>query len=188
MCVKVKDQMLEGIYLNCFSLEPWPLSCLSFCILNVFSCLHSHFLSFLSLMKPFRTYYSHGLISSNITDKRYLIICLFVQALYMFYVYIFVLYNVFLCAFISKSRQPYVLFGSHSSKDDLENYCFTFPSEGHQVRNTGLCGSAAKHMVREHHTCRDNANNQHYVGACQRKSIFCLSVFSCFSVQLLKVH
>ncbi|KAB5581855.1 hypothetical protein PHYPO_G00180400 [Pangasianodon hypophthalmus] len=64
--------------------------------------------------EPFRTYYSHGLISSNITDK---------------------------------SRQPYVLFGSHSSKDDLENYCFTFPSEGHQVRNTGPYGSAAKHML-----------------------------------------
>ncbi|MCJ8730712.1 hypothetical protein PDJAM_G00187570 [Pangasius djambal] len=64
--------------------------------------------------EPFRTYYSHGLISSNITDK---------------------------------SRQPYVLFGSHSSKDDLENYCFTFPSESHQVRNTGPCGRAAKHML-----------------------------------------
>ncbi|KAM9477263.1 dynein axonemal assembly factor 9 [Clarias gariepinus] len=64
----------------------------------------------------FRTYYSHGLISSNITDK-------------------------------SKSRQPYVLFGSHSSRDDLENYCFTFPSEVHQVRNTGPCGGAAKHML-----------------------------------------
>uniref|UniRef100_A0A8C1RWE3 Si:ch211-194c3.5 n=1 Tax=Cyprinus carpio TaxID=7962 RepID=A0A8C1RWE3_CYPCA len=69
------------------------------------------------VFQPFRTYYSHGLISSNITDK-------------------------------SKSRQPIVLFGSHSTKEDLENYCFTFPSEGHQVRNTGPGGGVAKHMVR----------------------------------------
>uniref|UniRef100_A0A8C2Q067 Si:ch211-194c3.5 n=1 Tax=Cyprinus carpio TaxID=7962 RepID=A0A8C2Q067_CYPCA len=68
------------------------------------------------VFQPFRTYYSHGLISSNITDK-------------------------------SKSRQPFVLFGSHSTKEDLENYCFTFPSEGHQVRNTGPGGGVAKHML-----------------------------------------
>uniref|UniRef100_A0A671N390 Uncharacterized protein n=1 Tax=Sinocyclocheilus anshuiensis TaxID=1608454 RepID=A0A671N390_9TELE len=46
-----------------------------------------------------------------------------------------------------KSRQPFVLFGSHSTKEDLENYCFTFPSEGHQVRNTGPGGGVAKHML-----------------------------------------
>uniref|UniRef100_A0AAR2K402 Uncharacterized protein n=1 Tax=Pygocentrus nattereri TaxID=42514 RepID=A0AAR2K402_PYGNA len=63
---------------------------------------------------PFRTYYSHGLISSNITDN---------------------------------SRQPFVLFGSHSSKEDLDSHCFTFPSEGHQIRNTGPHGGPAKHML-----------------------------------------
>uniref|UniRef100_A0A4W6C4E3 Dynein axonemal assembly factor 9 n=1 Tax=Lates calcarifer TaxID=8187 RepID=A0A4W6C4E3_LATCA len=66
--------------------------------------------------QAFRTYYSHGLISSNITDK-------------------------------SKSRQPFVLFGKHSSAEDLESYSFNFPSESHQVRNTGPQGSTARHMV-----------------------------------------
>lgn len=56
------------------------------------------------------------------------------------------------CFNSSKSRQPFVLFGSHSAKEDLENYCFTFPSEGHHIRNTGPAGSVAKHMVRERHT------------------------------------
>ncbi|XP_070835102.1 dynein axonemal assembly factor 9 isoform X1 [Chaetodon trifascialis] len=82
--------------------------------------LESH-LSILELSEAqageaFRTYYSHGLISSNITDK-------------------------------SKSQQPFVLFGKHSSSEDLENYSFNFPSESHQVRNTGPRGSAAKHMI-----------------------------------------
>ncbi|KAK2852798.1 hypothetical protein Q7C36_007999 [Tachysurus vachellii] len=90
-------------------------SCL-FNIVNTESPLSMQEMSEAQTAESFRTYYSHGLISSNITDK-------------------------------SKSRQPYVLFGSHSSKDDLENYCFTFPSEGHQVRNTGPSGSAAKHML-----------------------------------------
>ncbi|KAK7904154.1 hypothetical protein WMY93_016761 [Mugilogobius chulae] len=31
--------------------------------------------------------------------------------------------------------------------EDLENYSFNFPSESHQVRNTGPQGSTAKHMV-----------------------------------------
>ncbi|XP_059208540.1 uncharacterized protein C20orf194 homolog [Centropristis striata] len=66
--------------------------------------------------EAFRTYYSHGLISSNITDK-------------------------------SKSQQPFVLFGKHSSADDLESYSFNFPSESHQVRNTGPRGSAARQMI-----------------------------------------
>uniref|UniRef100_A0A7N8Y6W0 Dynein axonemal assembly factor 9 n=1 Tax=Mastacembelus armatus TaxID=205130 RepID=A0A7N8Y6W0_9TELE len=66
--------------------------------------------------EAFRTYYCHGLISSNITDK-------------------------------SKSRQPFVLFGKHSSLADLESYSFNFPSESHQVRNTGPQGSSASHMV-----------------------------------------
>uniref|UniRef100_A0A673C113 Si:ch211-194c3.5 n=1 Tax=Sphaeramia orbicularis TaxID=375764 RepID=A0A673C113_9TELE len=82
--------------------------------------LESH-LSILELSEAqagetFRTYYSHGLISSNITDK-------------------------------SKSQQPFVLFGRHSSLEDLENYSFNFPSESHQVRNTGPEGSTARHMV-----------------------------------------
>uniref|UniRef100_A0A3Q3IIW6 Uncharacterized protein n=1 Tax=Monopterus albus TaxID=43700 RepID=A0A3Q3IIW6_MONAL len=66
--------------------------------------------------EAFRTYYSHGLISSNITDK-------------------------------SKSQQPFVLFGKHSSSEDLESYLFNFPSESHQVRNTGPRGSIARHMI-----------------------------------------
>lgn len=82
--------------------------------------LESH-LSILELSEAqagesFRTYYSHGLISSNITDK-------------------------------SKNQQPFVLFGRHSSCEDLENYSFNFPSESHQVRSTGPQGSTAKHMV-----------------------------------------
>ncbi|KAJ8389510.1 hypothetical protein AAFF_G00119000 [Aldrovandia affinis] len=66
--------------------------------------------------EPFRSYFSHGLISSHITDN-------------------------------SKSRQPFVLFGSHSSREDLQGYCFNFPSDGHQVRNTGVRGTHAKHML-----------------------------------------
>ncbi|XP_031729028.1 dynein axonemal assembly factor 9 [Anarrhichthys ocellatus] len=82
--------------------------------------LESH-LSILELSEAqageaFRTYYSHGLISSNITDK-------------------------------SKSQQPFVLLGKHSSSEDLEGYSFNFPSESHQVRNTGPEGSAARHMI-----------------------------------------
>ncbi|XP_040916742.1 uncharacterized protein C20orf194 homolog [Toxotes jaculatrix] len=82
--------------------------------------LESH-LSILELSEAqageaFRTYYSHGLISSNITDK-------------------------------SKNQQPFVLFGKHSSAEDLERYLFNFPSESHQVRNTGPQGSTAKHMI-----------------------------------------
>uniref|UniRef100_A0A663ND22 Chromosome 20 open reading frame 194 n=1 Tax=Athene cunicularia TaxID=194338 RepID=A0A663ND22_ATHCN len=66
--------------------------------------------------EPFRSYFSHGMISSHITDN-------------------------------SPSRQPFVLFGSHSTKDNLNSGNFNFPSEGHLVRNTGLGGSTAKHMV-----------------------------------------
>uniref|UniRef100_A0A3Q2T0H0 Dynein axonemal assembly factor 9 n=1 Tax=Fundulus heteroclitus TaxID=8078 RepID=A0A3Q2T0H0_FUNHE len=82
--------------------------------------LESH-LSILDLSEAqageaFRTFYSHGLISNNISDK-------------------------------SKSRQPFVLFGKHSSSEDLENISFNFPSESHQVRNTGPQGSTAKHMI-----------------------------------------
>ncbi|XP_052007317.1 dynein axonemal assembly factor 9-like isoform X2 [Xyrauchen texanus] len=90
-------------------------SCL-FSSMEIESALSMQELSEAQVAEPFRTYYSHGLISSNITDT-------------------------------SKSRQPFVLFGSHSAKEDLENYCFTFPSEGHQVRNTGHGGGVTKHML-----------------------------------------
>ncbi|XP_074396524.1 dynein axonemal assembly factor 9 [Zonotrichia albicollis] len=66
--------------------------------------------------EPFRSYFSHGMISSHITDN-------------------------------SPSRQPFVLFGSHSTKENLNTGNFNFPSEGHLVRNTGPGGSTAKHMV-----------------------------------------
>uniref|UniRef100_A0A8C5F5I4 Dynein axonemal assembly factor 9 n=1 Tax=Gadus morhua TaxID=8049 RepID=A0A8C5F5I4_GADMO len=64
----------------------------------------------------FRSYYSHGLISSNIPEN-------------------------------SKARQPFMLFGSHSSKEELESYSFNFPSESHVVRSTGTHGGPATHMV-----------------------------------------
>uniref|UniRef100_A0ABM5GKQ3 Dynein axonemal assembly factor 9 isoform X1 n=1 Tax=Pogona vitticeps TaxID=103695 RepID=A0ABM5GKQ3_9SAUR len=66
--------------------------------------------------EPFRSYFSHGMISSHITDN-------------------------------SPSRQPFVLFGTHASKENLNSGNFNFPSEGHLLRNTGLGGSTAKHMV-----------------------------------------
>lgn len=44
-----------------------------------------------------------------------------------------------------------MLFGKHSSSEDLESYSFNFASESHQVRNTGPRGSAARHMVRNCH-------------------------------------
>ncbi|KAH0615734.1 hypothetical protein JD844_026118 [Phrynosoma platyrhinos] len=66
--------------------------------------------------EPFRSYFSHGMISSHITDN-------------------------------SPSRQPFVLFGTHASKENLNSANFNFPSEGHLLRNTGLGGSTAKHMV-----------------------------------------
>ncbi|ETE58712.1 hypothetical protein L345_15565, partial [Ophiophagus hannah] len=68
------------------------------------------------LDEPFRSYFSHGLISSHITDN-------------------------------SPSRQPFALFGTHSSRENLNSGNFSFPSEGHLLRNTGLAGSIAKHMV-----------------------------------------
>uniref|UniRef100_A0A670Z7L0 Uncharacterized protein n=1 Tax=Pseudonaja textilis TaxID=8673 RepID=A0A670Z7L0_PSETE len=66
--------------------------------------------------EPFRSYFSHGLISSHITDN-------------------------------SPSRQPFVLFGTHSSRENLNSGNFSFPSEGHLLRNTGLAGGIAKHTV-----------------------------------------
>ncbi|XP_051866476.1 uncharacterized protein C20orf194 homolog [Pristis pectinata] len=70
--------------------------------------------------EPFRTYFSHGLITSQITDKSSL---------------------------FSTHRQPFVLFGCHSTKENLNSYSFTFPSEGHLVRNTNNRGGTARHMV-----------------------------------------
>uniref|UniRef100_A0A8C5QTW4 Dynein axonemal assembly factor 9 n=1 Tax=Leptobrachium leishanense TaxID=445787 RepID=A0A8C5QTW4_9ANUR len=66
--------------------------------------------------EPFRSYYSHGLLSSHISDS-------------------------------SPCRQPFVLFGSHSTRENLKPGSLIFPSEGHLVRNTGSGGSTAKHMV-----------------------------------------
>ncbi|XP_052469377.1 dynein axonemal assembly factor 9 [Carassius gibelio] len=111
---------LDPVSLDCLLNKDLQLferqwSCL-FSSLEIESALSMQELSEAQVAEPFRTYYSHGLISSNITDK-------------------------------SKSRQPFALFGSHSTKEDLENYCFTFPSEGHQVRNTGPGGGVAKHML-----------------------------------------
>ncbi|XP_043110822.1 dynein axonemal assembly factor 9 isoform X2 [Puntigrus tetrazona] len=106
---------LEGIGAGVFFTMKYKLTDVSQRLWQVYSRLDPASLDYL-LSEPFRTYYSHGLISSNITDK-------------------------------SKSRQPFALFGSHSTKEDLESYCFTFPSEGHQVRNTGPSGGVAKHML-----------------------------------------
>ncbi|KAM4842588.1 dynein axonemal assembly factor 9 isoform 1-T1 [Thomomys bottae] len=66
--------------------------------------------------EPFRSYFSHGMISSHITEN-------------------------------SPSRQPFVLFGNHSTQENLNAGNFNFPSEGHLVRSTGPGGSFAKHMV-----------------------------------------
>ncbi|XP_060043182.1 dynein axonemal assembly factor 9 isoform X3 [Erinaceus europaeus] len=66
--------------------------------------------------EPFRSYFSHGMISSHITEN-------------------------------SPSKQPFVLFGNHSTQENLNAGNFNFPSEGHLVRNTGPRGSFAKHMV-----------------------------------------
>uniref|UniRef100_A0A452R527 Dynein axonemal assembly factor 9 n=1 Tax=Ursus americanus TaxID=9643 RepID=A0A452R527_URSAM len=66
--------------------------------------------------EPFRSYFSHGMISSHITEN-------------------------------SPNRQPFVLFGNHSTRENLNAGNFNFPSEGHLVRSTGPNGSFAKHMV-----------------------------------------
>ncbi|KAB1262596.1 uncharacterized protein Cadr_000021389 [Camelus dromedarius] len=66
--------------------------------------------------EPFRSYFSHGMISSHITEN-------------------------------SPNRQPFVLFGNHSTQENLNAGNFNFPSEGHLVRSTGPSGSFAKHMV-----------------------------------------
>ncbi|KAM6144381.1 dynein axonemal assembly factor 9 [Erethizon dorsatum] len=66
--------------------------------------------------EPFRSYFSHGMISSHVTEN-------------------------------SPNRQPFVLFGNHSTRDNLNVGNFNFPSEGHLVRSTGPGGSFAKHMV-----------------------------------------
>ncbi|KAM8939582.1 dynein axonemal assembly factor 9 [Pelodytes ibericus] len=66
--------------------------------------------------EPFRSYYSHGMLSSHISDN-------------------------------SPCRQPFVLFGSHSTRENLKPGSLIFPSEGHLIRNTGPGRSTAKHMV-----------------------------------------
>lgn len=67
----------------------------------------------------------------------------------------------------SEIRQPFMLFGKHSSSDDLENYSFNFASESHQVRNTGPRGSAAQHMVRN----RQQIIDQHIWSHCKYTGI-----------------
>ncbi|XP_018082589.1 uncharacterized protein C20orf194 [Xenopus laevis] len=66
--------------------------------------------------EPFRSYFSHGMLSSHIAEP-------------------------------SPCRQPFVLFGTHSTRENLKPGNFIFPSEGHLVRNTGPGGSTAKHMM-----------------------------------------
>lgn len=53
----------------------------------------------------------------------------------------------FLICHSSPNRQPFVLFGNHSTRENLNAGNFNFPSEGHLVRSTGPSGSFAKHMV-----------------------------------------
>lgn len=53
----------------------------------------------------------------------------------------------FLVCHSSPNRQPFVLFGNHSTRENLNAGNFNFPSEGHLVRSTGPSGSFAKHMV-----------------------------------------
>ncbi|CAG01269.1 unnamed protein product [Tetraodon nigroviridis] len=112
---------LDPVSLNQIITEDLP------CFEKQWSCFFSSMdqeshLSILELSEAqagevFRTYYTHGLTSSNIPDK-------------------------------SQSRQPFTLFGKHSSSEDLENYSFSFASESHQVRSTGPASRPASHMVR----------------------------------------
>ncbi|XP_011798702.1 PREDICTED: uncharacterized protein C20orf194 homolog isoform X2 [Colobus angolensis palliatus] len=55
--------------------------------------------------------------------------------------------HMFLASLSSPNRQPFVLFGNHSTRENLNAGNFNFPSEGHLVRSTGPGGSFAKHMV-----------------------------------------
>ncbi|XP_061700910.1 uncharacterized protein C20orf194 homolog isoform X2 [Syngnathoides biaculeatus] len=87
-----------------------------FCRMELESHLSILELSEAQAGEAFRTYFSHGLISSNITDK-------------------------------SEARQPFVLFGAHSTSEDLDDHSFNFPSESHQVGNAGPGGCVARHMI-----------------------------------------
>uniref|UniRef100_A0A672HSG8 Uncharacterized protein n=1 Tax=Salarias fasciatus TaxID=181472 RepID=A0A672HSG8_SALFA len=84
----------------------------------------------------------------------------------------------------SASRTPFVLFGKHSSSDDLQSYSFSFPSESHRVRGTGPAGSAAAHMILQCVTPRGPL-------ACSRTYFFgtthtpYLGELLCFSSRLL---
>lgn len=55
--------------------------------------------------------------------------------------------HMFLICHSSPNRQPFVLFGNHSTRENLNAGNFNFPSEGHLVRSTGPSGSFARHMV-----------------------------------------
>uniref|UniRef100_A0A8D1E9R6 Dynein axonemal assembly factor 9 n=1 Tax=Sus scrofa TaxID=9823 RepID=A0A8D1E9R6_PIG len=106
---------LEGIGGDGFFTMKYELQDVSLNLWNVYSKMDPMSLESL-LSEPFRSYFSHGMISSHITEN-------------------------------SPNRQPFVLFGNHSTRENLNAGNFNFPSEGHLVRSTGPSGSFAKHMV-----------------------------------------
>ncbi|XP_073734413.1 dynein axonemal assembly factor 9 isoform X3 [Callorhinus ursinus] len=106
---------LEGIGGDGFFTMKYELQDVSLSLWNVYSKMDPMSLESL-LSEPFRSYFSHGMISSHITEN-------------------------------SPNRQPFVLFGNHSTRENLNAGNFNFPSEGHLVRSTGPNGSFAKHMV-----------------------------------------
>ncbi|KAM9059229.1 dynein axonemal assembly factor 9 isoform 3-T3 [Megaptera novaeangliae] len=83
--------------------------------------------------EPFRSYFSHGMISSHITENSSGDWEVQDHGTGRFGV--------------CPNRQPFVLFGNHSTRENLNAGNFNFPSEGHLVRSTGPSGSFAKHMV-----------------------------------------
>ncbi|XP_010834785.1 PREDICTED: uncharacterized protein C20orf194 homolog isoform X2 [Bison bison bison] len=106
---------LEGIGGDGFFTMKYELQDVSLNLWNVYSKMDPVSLESL-LSEPFRSYFSHGMISSHITEN-------------------------------SPNRQPFVLFGNHSTRENLNAGNFNFPSEGHLVRSTGPSGSFARHMV-----------------------------------------
>ncbi|XP_066868315.1 dynein axonemal assembly factor 9 isoform X2 [Kogia breviceps] len=83
--------------------------------------------------EPFRSYFSHGMISSHVTENSSGDWEVQDHGTGRFGV--------------CPNRQPFVLFGNHSTRENLNAGNFNFPSEGHLVRSTGPSGSFAKHMV-----------------------------------------
>uniref|UniRef100_F7FIP2 Dynein axonemal assembly factor 9 n=1 Tax=Callithrix jacchus TaxID=9483 RepID=F7FIP2_CALJA len=112
---------LEGIGGDGFFTMKYELQDVSLNLWNVYNKMDP--MSLESLLSEVRSqtlsylsYFSHGMISSHITEN-------------------------------SPNRQPFVLFGNHSTRENLNAGNFNFPSEGHLVRSTGPGGSFAKHMV-----------------------------------------